>query len=84
MNSINKTISLQSTVTIQIDENKGVDIAFLSCQIGTEYNTLSMNIQILNKDYYETYQDAFKEKYDLFRAEVEKECVKYGWNIFNK
>ena len=44
MNGINKTISLQKKVTITTDDLKEVDVAFLSCQIGTEYNTFGINI----------------------------------------
>lgn len=82
MNSINKTISMQKKVTVKIDEVQEVDLAFLNCQIGTEYNTFSINVQIINKNYYDLYQETLKEEYRLFRMEVEKECVKYGWNIF--
>lgn len=82
MNNINKTISMQKKVTVKVDENKEIDLAFLNCQIGTEYNTFSINVQILNKAYYELHQEALKEEYRLFRIEAEKECAKYGWNIF--
>ena len=47
MNGINKTISLQKKVTITTDDLKEIDLAFLSCQIGTEYNTFGINIQII-------------------------------------
>ena len=46
MSEINKTISLQKKVTITTDDLKEIDLAFLSCQIGTEYNTFGVNIQL--------------------------------------
>ena len=82
MNGINKTISLQKKVTITTDELKEIDLAFLSCQIGTEYNTFGINIQIINKEYYETNKEVLKNEYSLFKDEVEKEAILYGWNIF--
>ena len=58
------------------------DLAFLSCQIGTEYNTLGIDIQIINKEYYEDNKEVLKNEYTLFKSEVEKEAASYGWNIF--
>lgn len=60
MNGINKTVNLQKKVTITTDDLKEVDLAFLSCQIGTEYNTFGVNIQIINKEYYEANIDVLK------------------------
>ena len=82
MNGINKTVNLQKKVTITTDDFKEVDLAFLSCQIGTEYNTLWINIQIINKEYYEDNKEVLKNEYTLFKSEVEKEAASYGWNIF--
>lgn len=82
MNGINKTISLQKKVTITTDDLKEIDLAFLSCQIGTEYNTFGINIQIINKEYYEANSEVLKEEYSLFKEEVEKEAALYGWTIF--
>lgn len=52
------------------------------CQIGTEYNTLGINIQIINKEYYEANKEVLKNEYTLFKSEVEKEAASYGWDIF--
>lgn len=82
MNGINKTINLQKKVTITTDDLKEVDVAFLSCQIGTEYNTFGINIQIINKEYYENNVDIVKDEYMSFKEEVEKEAIPYGWRIF--
>lgn len=82
MNGINKTVNLQKKVTITTDDLKEVDLAFLSCQIGTEYNTLGINIQIINKEYYEANKEVLKNEYTLFKSEVEKEAASYGWDIF--
>lgn len=82
MSEINKTISLQKKVTITTDDLKEIDLAFLSCQIGTEYNTFGVNIQIINKEYYEANIDVLKNEYEKFKEEVEKEAVSYGWSIF--
>ena len=83
MSEINKTVSLQKKVTITTDDLKEVDLAFLSCQIGTEYNTFGINIQIINKEYYETNKEVLKNEYSLFKDEVEKEAISYGWSIFD-
>ena len=87
MSEINKTISLQKKVTITTDDLKEIDLAFLSCQIGTqigtEYNTFGVNIQIINKEYYEANIDVLKNEYEKFKEEAEKEAVSYGWNIFD-
>ena len=82
MNGINKTINLQKKVTITTDDLKEIDLAFLSCQIGTEYNTFGINIQIINKEYYEANSEVLKEEYSLFKEEAEKEAALYGWTIF--
>lgn len=83
MSEINKTISLQKKVTITTDDLKEIDLAFLSCQIGTEYNTFGVNIQIINKEYYEANIDVLKNEYEEFKEEAEKEAVSYGWSIFD-
>ena len=82
MNGINKTISLQKKVTITTDDLKEIDLAFLSCQIGTEYNTFGINIQIINKEYYEKNINTVKEEYMSCKEEAEKEAASYGWGIF--
>lgn len=82
MNGINKTISLQKKVTITTDDLKEIDLAFLSCQIGTEYNTFGINIQIINKEYYEKNINIVKDEYMSFKEEAEKEATSYGWGIF--
>ena len=82
MNGINKTISLQKKVTITTDDLKEIDLAFLSCQIGTEYNTFGINIQIINKEYYEKNINIVKDEYMSFKEESEKEAASYGWGIF--
>ena len=83
MSEINKTISLQKKVTITTDDLKEIDLAFLRCQIGTEYNTFGVNIQIINKEYYEANIDVLKNEYEKFKEEAEKEAVSYGWSIFD-
>ena len=83
MSDINKTISLQKKVTITTDDLKEIDLAFLSCQIGTEYNTFGVNIQIINKEYYEANIDVLKNEYEEFKEEAEKEAASYGWSIFD-
>ena len=83
MSEINKTISLQKKVTITTDDLKEIDLAFLSCQIGTEYNTFGVNIQIINKEYYEANIDVLQNEYEELKEEAEKEAVSYGWNIFD-
>nr|DAX83269.1 MAG TPA: hypothetical protein [Herelleviridae sp.] len=83
MSEINKTISLQKKVTITTDDLKEIDLAFLSCQIGTEYNTFGVNIQIINKEYYEANIDVLKNEYEEFKEEAEKEAASYGWSIFD-
>lgn len=83
MSEINKTISLQKKVTITTDDLKEIDLAFLSCQIGTEYNTFGINIQIINKEYYEANIDVLKNEYEEFKEEAEKEAASYGWSIFD-
>lgn len=83
MSEINKTISLQKKVTITTDDLKEIDLAFLSCQIGAEYNTFGVNIQIINKEYYEANIDVLKNEYEKFKEEAEKEAVSYGWSIFD-
>ena len=82
MNGINKTISLQKKVTITTDDLKEIDLAFLSCQIGTEYNTFGINIQIINKEYYEKNINIVKDEYMSLKEEAEKEATSYGWGIF--
>ena len=82
MNGINKTISLQKKVTITTDDLKEIDLAFLSCQIGTEYNTFGINIQIINKEYYEKNINIVKDESMSFKEEAEKEAASYGWGIF--
>ena len=82
MNGINKTISLQKKVIITTDDVKEIDLAFLSCQIGTEYNTFGINIQIINKEYYEKNINIVKDEYMSFKEEAEKEAASYGWGIF--
>ena len=82
MNGINKTISLQKKVTITTDDLKEIDLAFLSCQIGTEYNTFGINIQIINKEYYEKNINIVKDEYMSFKEEAEKEAASSGWGIF--
>ena len=83
MSEINKTISLQKKVTITTDDLKEIDLAFLSCQIGTEYNTFGINIQIINKEYYEANIDVLKNEYEELKEEAEKEAASYGWSIFD-
>lgn len=79
MSEINKTISLQKKVVITLDDESKVDVAFLSCQIGTEYNTFTINMQIINNEYYSKNKDIVKTEYLAFKELVEKEAEVYGF-----
>lgn len=79
MSEINKTINYTKKVVITLDDESKVDVAFLSCQIGTEYNTFTINMQIINNEYYSKNKDIVKTEYLAFKELVEKEAEVYGF-----
>ena len=79
MSEINKTINYTKKVVITLDDESKIDVAFLSCQIGTEYNTFSTNIQIINNEYYSKNKELVKSEYLAFKELVEREAEVYGF-----